>query len=509
MTFFSRLTGRDNLAARKLKTCGEILDQHEYQLLQQYTQSSLHIPAQSQEYAASLFVNVFKHLAHIEANLVVGRAFGGSRYSDADRGHVIQTAAWLMASDLSPNATIDGEPLIHVLIDENARGDALKTGIAMLLTAGVDIRSTSKNGKTILGALLSKEYASHDLVEALAHRGASFSKADLNDWRLYKTIFMEGSLEAAKLIPPLSLRKFARASDKHGRTLLHFVAGGLCLESSGGSIDFFNERYERTGTYPALANMLLEAGADVFARDHDNRDASSIAVAFNHEEVFLLLDRWMSQTDGNAAREVLNRPQPSGATPLFLAAYDNDVRSVTFLLNQGADPNVPSYVNYKGKWVSQDIPPLVGSLLFEQKILAMRNPEHFHDMSLGITNLHYPCLQGFTDIVHLLLEEGEDPNGRSFTGMFPLYVAAEFGHLDIVEDLIAHGAKINQVTPRHCTALLNAAEEGHADVVRYLLYHGADPTIANRFGATPESGALNNGHYDVADIIRKHLVRNY
>lgn len=513
MTFFRRITRRDNLAARKLKTCSEILDQHEYQLLQQYIQSSLHIPDHSQEHAAALFISIFKHLAHIEANLIIGRAFGSGRYSDTDRDLVIQTAAWLMASDLSPNATIDGEPLIHVLIDENAGGEALKTGVAMLLDAGVDIQSTSKKGRTILGALLSKEYVSHDLVKALTHQGASFSEADLNDWLLYKTIFMEGSLEAARLIPSSALRKFARANDEHGRTLLHFVAGGLCLESCGGSIDFFNERYGRSDTYPALANMLLEAGADVFARDRDNRDALSIAIALNHEEVFLLLDRWISQTDGSTAREVLNRPQSSGATPLFLASYDNNVQSVAFLLGQGADPNVPSYVNYdlfrEDGWITQGVPPLVSSLLFEQGLLAMRNPEHFHDMRLGIANLHYPCLQGFADIVHLLLEEGGDPNVRSFTGLFPLYVAAEHGHLDIVEDLIAHGAKIDQVTPRNCTALLNAAEEGHTDVVRCLLFHGADPTIANRFGSTPESGALDNGHYDVAAIIRDYLTRNY
>lgn len=266
-----------------------------------------------------------------------------------------------------------------------------------------------------------------------------------------------------------------------------------------------DEIYESNGHYPALTEMLLQAGADISAKTKAGHDAMSIAVRLNHMDTAKVLEKWSKDAGRASLSEALNTAINSKATPLFLAAFDGNLNDVEKFLEHGADPNIRSFVNYdfpaEDTMLPAGVPPKVASLFFEQFMRKLQRPDSFLDISLGLTNLHYPCLHGYTDIVHCLLEAGENPNARSFHGIFPLYVAAEMGHLEIVMDLIAHGADIDQVTPLNCTALLNAAEEGHVDVVLYLLSMGADPSIANAFGSTPLDGAIRYGHADVAAIL--------
>lgn len=118
--------------------------------------------------------------------------------------------------------------------------------------------------------------------------------------------------------------------------------------------------------------------------------------------------------------------------------------------------------------------------------------------------LYNHALNGRASKAYKLLEMGVNPNARNNAGLFPLYVAAEGGHLGIVIDLIEHGANVNQATPNNSTALNNAAEEGHLDVVEYLLSQGADPTIKTVNGHGPEDGARHYGHYKVAEVIASY-----
>lgn len=189
-------------------------------------------------------------------------------------------------------------------------------------------------------------------------------------------------------------------------------------------------------------------------------------------------------------------------TPLFIAAYNNDSAGVARCLSSGADPNVPSLVNVGlDQLFAPAIPQKASALILQQLMMKERHPDAFCELNLGISNLHYPALEGYREVVHELLDAGENPNARSLNGLFPLYSAAEMGHSEIIMDLLEHGADINQVTPNNCTALLNAAEEGHTEVVKLLLQHGADPDIKNKFGATPLDGAIRYKHMETAMVL--------
>lgn len=189
-------------------------------------------------------------------------------------------------------------------------------------------------------------------------------------------------------------------------------------------------------------------------------------------------------------------------TPLFIAAYNNDSVGVAKCLSSGADPNTPSLVNVDlDQLFTPAIPQKAGALILQQLMMKERHPDAFCELNLGISNLHYPALEGYKEVVHELLEAGENPDTRSLNGLFPLYSAAEMGHSEIIIDLLEHGADINQVTPNNCTALLNAAEEGHTEIVKLLLQYGADPDIKNKFGATPLDGAIRYQHMETAMVL--------
>jgi len=102
-------------------------------------------------------------------------------------------------------------------------------------------------------------------------------------------------------------------------------------------------------------------------------------------------DIFRAALDGDLARvealvsgnsELVNAQNPSGMTPLHLAAWEGHAAVTEFLLQHGADPNV-----------------------------AEAN---------GNTPLHFAASYGYTEIARLLLEHGAQVNARNKDGKTPL-----------------------------------------------------------------------------------------
>lgn len=516
MGLFGNLFGNNKASqqSREIARVSELLQNKDYRTLGTIISNPIQIQASQQEQGAQLYLQALKTYDHLEASKMFNRTDGplsgllGNSYSQEEMKNVANIIVWLLNSGLDPNTTIQQEPLAHAVI-ENANGSySIELGLEALIRAGLDVNTTSVSGKTVLGSLLTRGMMPFRYTaDSFVNSGAVLNQSDLADHKVYETVFQNGLYRIAKIIPTASLSQHVNVPGKNSLTLLHLTSGGLGLDVMRGDTQMFDEMYASNGRYPELAEMLLVAGADIAATTNTGHDAMSIAVSFNHMDTAKILDAWAANHGGSTLSEAINTPIDSKATHLFLSSFDGNTREVMELLDQGADPNIRSYINYnflaEDTMLPSGMPTKVASLFFEQSMMRQRHPDKFFDMSLGLTNLHYPCLEGYADVVHLLLEAGEDPSARSFHGIFPLYVAAEMGHLEIVRDLVEHGAEIDQTTPNNCTALLNAAEEGHADVVSYLLSRGADPSIANKFGATPLDGALRYGHQDVANILER------
>lgn len=116
------------------------------------------------------------------------------------------------------------------------------------------------------------------------------------------------------------------------------------------------------------------------------------------------------------------------------------------------------------------------------------------------------CLQGHTDVVQVLLENGADAEKAATTnGETPIYTASRKGHTDVVRVMLEHGADANKasahigLTPLHITS-----SEGHLDVVRVLLEHGADPDKATTDGQPPLNVATMCERTDVVRLLLEH-----
>jgi uncharacterized protein len=97
----------------------------------------------------------------------------------------------------------------------------------------------------------------------------------------------------------------------------------------------------------------------------------------------------------------------------------------------------------------------------------------------GTTPLYLAAVQGETEIVLYLLEQGADPNleSKDESEGTPLCAAAAWGRTDIVKVLLDRGANPNQVERKDegggMTALKWARHNHHQATAELLVEHGA------------------------------------
>ena len=128
---------------------------------------------------------------------------------------------------------------------------------------------------------------------------------------------------------------------------------------------------------------------------------------------------------------------PSGSTPLLIAASHDDPAQVARLLKTGANPNV-------------------------------RN-------KLNTTPLLEAAFHSNTEIIKALLEAGADPNAAGPDGQTPLMLVARGNNVAAAKMLVERGAKAGaRESQRQQTALMWAAANHQGPMTRLLIEAGAD-----------------------------------
>ncbi len=122
----------------------------------------------------------------------------------------------------------------------------------------------------------------------------------------------------------------------------------------------------------------------------------------------------------------------------------------------------------------------------------------------GYTALMFAAMNGYPELVGLLLDNDADVNRQSEDGRTALMVAAWNGHDSVVRYLISRGADVNIRNEESWTALTHAAWKGHKRIAQTLLDHGADPKVRNRDGWTALDSARRRGHGTVVQLIRRY-----
>ncbi|MBQ9578336.1 MAG: ankyrin repeat domain-containing protein [Ottowia sp.] len=231
------------------------------------------------------------------------------------------------------------------------------------------------------------------------------------------------------------------------------------------------------GGHADIVEMLLDSGANVNASDIREKTALGIALWRKHLNIAeILLARG---ADPNAdfikhliggrldiARLLLEHgtninleAEGSKRTPLMTAVFFERENLVTFLLDNGANPNI---VNARG------------------------------DTALSIA-----VDKKLTDVAETLLAKGASANAA-------LIPASWLGRQDVVQFLLEHGADINHAggVGVKRTPLMHAAYDGHKDLVAFLLDNGADVHARDAVGMTALRLAELRGYTDIVEILK-------
>ena len=164
-----------------------------------------------------------------------------------------------------------------------------------------------------------------------------------------------------------------------------------------------NLKEELTGFTPlmaslnniAIAELLIEKGADIEAKDDDGINALVYASTYNDEEmVKFLLEKG---ADANTVCEIENEHTDIASTPLMNAAYRGNTNIINMLLENGAN------INYTTDF---GMTALIMAASFNQfeaaKILLENNADTSITDEYGRTALDLAKSEDYEDIVALL-----------------------------------------------------------------------------------------------------------
>ena len=120
----------------------------------------------------------------------------------------------------------------------------------------------------------------------------------------------------------------------------------------------------------------------------------------------------------------------------------------------------------------------------------------------GDTPLMRAALDGNTESVRELINQGADINRRDDSGRTALMFAVVNRHYETMKLLLEHGADVQAKSNEGGTALMGAAMAGELSMVQALLDKGAD--LDARLRETSDSAATlaaSHGYDDIARLL--------
>ena len=234
----------------------------------------------------------------------------------AVEGNHKEMVALLLKHKADPNARIEdnyGEagPGYTPLLIATAR--VFPDIVDVLLdSASADPNLGNDNRSPILNAMNNEDPAARlQMLKSLLQHGAAIETRDREGYTPLWLAAFRGDKDAMALTT--AQKADPNAKDSHGRSALHILG----------------ETAQRRDVKP-LMQLLLDAGADINARDPDGSTPLYLAVKGDYREVaqFLL-----------AHKADPNTKDKDGDTPLHLAVWRNQKAMVELLLANKADPN--------------------------------------------------------------------------------------------------------------------------------------------------------------------------
>jgi ankyrin repeat protein len=345
----------------------------------------------------------------------------------------------------------------------------------------------------------------------------------------------------------LSLQLYAAIEKNNSQMVNSLITQGVDVNKREGS-NLTPLMLASVRGLPAIVEILLNAGADIFTAD-SSLGASALHKAAQSgviDVARLLLDNGAFINFQSAA---------TGHTPLIDAVWCKHVGMVKFLLGRGASvlivghhqQTVFDFLGEQVVWTAGFTIP--SSEDWGKEILDLCNAKKLCDQQLiDSQKLMKATIDNDIQAVKDLISQGVDVNeispiiGSGNDGQTPLLVACFLNHAEIVKLLLLAGAKetINDylmaATPAHkaCyagqpealrtllefapnidltaqgpyngyTALHDSCWHGHKENVKILLDHGVPLEQKSHQGQTPAEFARTLGYTEIADLIESKL----
>ena len=263
----------------------------------------------------------------------------------------------------------------------------------------------------------------------------------------------------------------------------------------------------------AAVRSLLAQRADVKAVQPDGAGVLHWAAHWDDVEMAGMLIE--AGADVNARNDL-------GVTPLLVASTNASAPMVDRLLAAGANPNVAS--------VGGESPLLVaaraGNAAVVKALLAKGAQVDASEPVRGQTALMWAAANRRAEVVRALIQGGASIHARSTIvpreyqtgsryvayddvrfvvkvddgGFTPLLFAARSGDAPTADLLLAAGAKLDEPAPSGASPLVIAAHSGNRDVALLLLERGAEPNAAGA-GYTALHAAVLRGDLRVVEAL--------
>ncbi len=407
--------------------------------------------------------------------------------------------------------------VLELLVAKHARLDARdKKGMTPLHWATINSRTQAAkalidHGATVAFRDLSKKTAMHfasiagsvELLQLLISRGIDIQTASDQGHTPLHLAVMNGNADATRLL--IASGAYNKVLDEKGNLPLHLaiLSGSLetveVLLNSDDLIDFYAENADQLtplqlaarGTNVAIVETLLNAGADLTARDKNGRSLLYHAVWGGHlETVRMLLKRGADPklTDN------------TGDTALHIAAEKGHLPVVAILLSHGV---LPDAKNGKGKT------PLFAAAAFgrlDVVALLLENKVRCDDRDQdGWTSMHFAAYSGEIAMLNLLHSCGAPTDETTVKGVTPLYILATTNKrtLEAGRLLVTWGADLNKRKEGGFSLLEMAAVRRRTDMARFLLDLGARVDDRNA-GRTPLHTASSTGADDFVKLLLEY-----
>ena len=248
---------------------------------------------------------------------------------------------------------------------------------------------------------------------------------------------------------------------------------------------------------PAVCQVLIDAGADIEAKDEYGRSPLLMA----SREGYLAVVKMLVKAGAGVCVT-----DNEGNTCLVLAAHQGHMETVRYLVGlKDVDVN--------------DKPTSRG----DTAVLAVAEENHADVMEVlidagadigknywGRSPLNWACFSGALAVVKLLVKAGAsvtDEEGYAWIhqGDTCLAIAAQHGHTETVRYLVGLPEVDVNLKGEHGTAVHVAAYDNHADVMEVLIDAGADIEVKNESGhnagRSPLLVASQRGNLRVVEVL--------